>query len=69
MGYLKGLRDPKGLEGSGDVGCLPGHKSVGDLEGPVVWEVNKVKKNARTSLQLPLQQWSAGYVYLLVIFR
>ena len=32
MGYLKGLRDPKGLEGSGDVGCLGGHESQGDLE-------------------------------------
>ena len=32
MEYLKGLRDPKGLEGSGDVGCLGGHESQGDLE-------------------------------------
>ena len=31
-----------GLEGSGDVVCLGGHRSQGDLEGPVVWEVNKV---------------------------
>ena len=41
---------------------------MGDLEGLVVWEVNKVTNKARTSLQLPLRQWNAGNVYLLELF-
>ena len=66
--YIADCRFLKGLEGSGNVRYLGGHRGLEDLKGPVVSEVNKVTNKDQTYLQLPLQQWSGSNVYLLVLF-